>query len=139
MKLFHWHRWDKVRSVVLVPALTDFRAWGVASLPLLEKMVDRTSIVKECSCGALREFILEGDHRERLAAWLPHEHSFKVKSVALVGPAIKIDKIEGSGAGVGALLASTVQRTSVARECSCGEVRESVLQGDHTKAFKAEP
>jgi hypothetical protein len=82
-----------------------------------------------------------------------HEHSFKVKSVALVGPDMEalraladpdrfkeaIDMALDSEEYINIaaeLLDRSKPKTSVLRECPCGALEERVYQGDHTRAFR---
>lgn len=78
MGMFHLHSWRRVKSAsVILPLLPPIRDIDKLLLDtLLEDMwtdsiIDRTkirtSVVKECECGDLREYIFEGDHTKEFS------------------------------------------------------------------------
>ena len=79
---FHWHSWIKIKSVALIPVIEP----DYDRMKSIQEIVDtttisdswieretsralgcnyvRTSVVKECECGELQEYIFDGDHTQ---------------------------------------------------------------------------
>ena len=73
MSLFHIHAWGKVKSATVIPPLLppiqdinkpllDDLLFDMSPCSIIDKSKVRTSVVKECECGDLREYVFEGDH-----------------------------------------------------------------------------
>jgi hypothetical protein len=66
MSLFHSHKFDKIKSVQRIEpsigGIDNFHVSTEIAKRILDKMEPRTSVVKECECGALEEYLFTGDH-----------------------------------------------------------------------------
>ncbi len=69
MSLFHRHQFTRIKSVkYLAPTISSIRGLEVHGISIIDTMLDamkpKTSVVKECECGRLKEFVFNGDHTE---------------------------------------------------------------------------
>ena len=67
MSLFHRHQFARIKSVqYLAPTIVSIRELEVHGMNVIDTMVDamkpKTSVVKECECGRLKEFVFNGNH-----------------------------------------------------------------------------
>lgn len=67
MSLFHRHQFTTIKSVkYLAPTISSIRGLEVHGINVIDTILDamksKTSMVKECECGRLKEFVFNGDH-----------------------------------------------------------------------------
>ena len=67
MSLFHRHQFARIKSVrYLAPTISKISGLEVHGISVIDSMLDamkpKTSVVKECECGVLKEFVFNGDH-----------------------------------------------------------------------------